>query len=98
MNRSFASPTGAYLSPQVRDAQMRSGTERLGQEQAQAEREGQFDVNKLNYGKNLAVAQMSQPNLVQTGGSQQGTTTQSQSPWASIISAGSQAVPFSLPS
>jgi hypothetical protein len=98
LNRSFANPTGGFVSPQVRDAQLESGRERLGRDEAQAMREGAYDQNKLNYGRNLAVAGMSAPQLVQTGssGSQQGTVQQSQSPWGAIASAGAQAVPLSL--
>jgi len=94
--RSFKSPTGAFLSPQVRDMQQTSGLERLGQEQAQAEREGQYDVNKQNYARDVAVAGFEQPQLVNTGGSQSGTVNQSTSPWGSILSAGAQAAPLSL--
>lgn len=98
LNRSFATPTGGYVAPQVADMQRQSGMERLGRDQAQAEREGQFDVNKLNYSRNLAVAGQSAPQLVQTGttGQQQGTVTTSQSPWAAIGGAAAQAAPLSL--
>lgn len=98
LNASFHQPTAAYLPPQVRDQQIRSGNERLGMQQAQAQREGQYDVNKLNYGRDLAVAGMSAPNLVQTGssGSQQGTVKQSESPWGTIAQLGASAAPLSL--
>lgn len=97
----FASPTGAYYSPQVKEAMIRSGEERLGQQEAQAFRGGQYDVNKLNYGRNLAVAEMMKPQIVSTGGTSSGTgtITQSQSPWGSILQAGAsaaQAAPMSL--
>lgn len=78
--------------------QRQSGMERLGRDQAQAQREGQYDASKLGYSRDLAVAGMERPNLVQTGstGQQQGTVTQSQSPWASIIGGAAQAAPLSL--
>lgn len=96
--KSFASPTGGYVAPQVRDQQMQSGMERLGRDEAQAMREGQYDANKLGYSRDLAVAGMSQPQLTQVGttGTQQGTMKQSESPWAAIASAGAQAAPLSL--
>jgi hypothetical protein len=86
------------VAPQVADMQRQSGMERLGRDQAQAEREGAYDVNRLNFARNQSVAGMTAPQLVQTGtsGQQQGTVQQSQSPWGTIASAGAQAVPLSL--
>lgn len=77
---------------------MQSGMERLGRDQAQAQREGQYDANKLNYGRDLAVAGMGAPQLTQTGttGTQQGTVTQSQSPWSTVAQVGASAAPLSL--
>jgi hypothetical protein len=98
LNRSFQNPTGAFLSPQVRDMQLESGRERLGSQEAQAMREGAYDVNKLNFARNQAVAGMSAPQLVQTGstGTQQGTTIQSESPWKTALQVGASAAPISL--
>jgi len=81
LQTSHHQPTGAFLPPQVRDQQLRSGNERLGQQEGQLFREGQYDVNKLNYGRDLAVAGMSAPQLVQTGsaGTQAGTQSGTQS-------------------
>lgn len=81
---------------------MRSARERLGRDKAQAYREGQFDVNKLNYGKNLAVAGMTAPRMAQTGSTSSGTssgsskTVQSESPWGTIGGMAAQFAPFSL--
>lgn len=88
MKRSFASPTGAYLSPQVRDAQMRSGQERLGRDEANAFRSGQFDVNRLNYGRDAAVAGMTAPTLTQTGSNSTGSGTVTQTPSAMSTATG----------
>lgn len=82
MKRSFASPTGAYLSPQVRDAQMRSGNERLGRDEANAFRSGQYDANRLGYSRDAAVAGMTAPQLTQTGSSSTGSGTVTQTPSA----------------
>jgi hypothetical protein len=94
----FNSPTGAYYSPQVKEAMVRSGEERLGQEESQAFRQGTYDTNKLNYGRDLAMAELTKPTVVQTGGTSSGTgsVSQSQSPWGTILSAGAQAAPMSL--
>lgn len=102
LEHGFNQPTGAYYSPQVKDAMLRSGRERLGQQEAEAYRGGQFDKNKLDYSRNLAVAGMSDPVLTQTGssstgtGSSSGTVKQSESPWGTIAQVGAAAAPMSL--
>ncbi len=98
LNRSFQNPTGAYLSPQVRDMQLESGRERLGSQEAQAMRNAGNDAARLNLARNQAVAGMSAPQLVQTGstGTQQGTTVQSESPWKTVAQIGASAAPMSL--
>ncbi len=98
LNKSFQNPTGAFLSPQVRDMQLESGRERLGRDEAQAMREGAYDANKLSYARDLAVAGQSAPQLVQRGttGTQQGTVTQSESPVAEVAKFGSSLAPISL--
>jgi len=77
---------------------MQSGLERIGRDEAQASREGAFDASKLAYGRDVAVAGMERPNLVQTGstGTQQGTVKQSESPVAEITRFGSSLAPISL--
>lgn len=89
-------PMGAAYNPQVAGQQRSSAMERLGQEEAQAYREGQFDVNKLNFARDSAVANMTHPVLTQTGGSSTGTTVQSQSPFGEIAKFASSAAPLSL--
>lgn len=65
-------------------------------------RQGTYDVNKLNYGRDLSVAGLTAPQLTQTGssgtqsGTQQGTVVQSQSPWATVAQIGASAAPMSL--
>lgn len=96
----FNNPLGANYSPEVRDAMLRSGEERLGQDEAQAYRGGQYDVNRLNYSRDATVAGMSQPQLVNTGstssGTSSGTITQSTSPVGAILNAGASVAPLSL--
>lgn len=77
---------------------MRSERRELGQQAGQQAREGQFDVNRLNQSKNLAMASLTRPILTQTGSSSSGTGTvkQSESPWATIAQVGAQAAPLSL--
>lgn len=70
----------------------------------QQAREGAFDVNRLNQSRNLALAGMTQPRLVNTGSSSQGTSTstgqgtvvQSQNPWGVALQTGAQMAPLSL--
>jgi hypothetical protein len=94
----FSNPTGANYSPEVQDAMLRSGEERLGQDEAQAYRGGQFDVNKLNYSRDATVAGMQAPQLTQTGSSNSGsgTITQSQSPVSGILSGAAAVAPLSM--
>lgn len=100
LSDSLANPTGGFVTPQIRDAIMRSGRRELMQQAGQQTREGAYDVNRLNYGRNLATAQMTQPILTQEGstttGSGTGTVSQGQSPWATIFNTGASAAPFSL--
>ena len=59
-------------------------------------RAGQYDVNRQNYGRNLAVAGMTAPVLTQTGGTSSGQTIQSQSPLGTVAQIGAAAAPMSL--
>lgn len=95
---SMVSPTGGYVTPQIRDAILRSGRRDLMQQAGQQTREGAFDQNKLNYSRNLAVADMTKPVLTQTSSSSSGTgaVRQSESPWGTIAGVGSSLAPLSL--
>lgn len=98
LSDSFQNPTGGYTTPQIKDAIMRSQRRGLMQDASQATREGQFDVNKLDFSRNLAVADMTKPVLTQTGSSSQGQgqVTQSQSPWGTVAGIGASVAPLSL--
>ena len=100
LQKSFAQPLGGYLSPQVRDAQMRSGQERLGRDEAEAMRGGQFDKNRLDYSRNAAVAGMTAPQMVQRSssstGTNTGTVTQNPSAMSTALGIGSSLAPLSL--
>lgn len=98
VRKGFNNPLGAYYNPQVKEAMQRASDERLGQEEAQAFRSGQFDVNRLNYSKQAALAGMTAPQLTQTGSSNtgSGTITQQSNPMGSILGAGASFAPLSL--
>jgi hypothetical protein len=87
-------PMGAAYDPHVAQQQREAARERLGQQESQAYRAGEYDVNRLNFSRNATVAGMTAPQLVQTGqsstGSGTGTTVQSQSPWGTIAAIGAQ--------
>lgn len=77
---------------------MRSGQRELMQQAGQQTREGTFDQNKLNYSRNLAVADITKPILTQTGSTSSGTgkTVQSESPWGTVAGVGASLAPLSL--
>lgn len=86
LEETYGSPQGGYASQPMREKMVRSGTRQLAQDAAVATRAGEYDVNRLNYGRNLAVAGMTRPEIVQTGstGSGTGQVTQRGSPWQTI--------------
>ncbi len=98
LKNSFAQPTGAYYNPQVKEAQMRSANERLGEQESNAFRQGQFDSNRLGYGRDLAVAEMTAPTLVQQGSTStgSGTMTAQESPFKMATGIGAALAPLSL--
>ncbi len=102
LESSFNQPTGAFYPPQVRDAILRSGRERLGQQEAEAMRGGQFDKNKLDFARNSTVAGMTAPVLTQTGSQTSGTSTgnstvtQSENPTGAIVKTAASLAPMSL--
>lgn len=102
LSDTFSNPAGGYVTPAIRDAILRSGRRDLMSQASQATREGQHDVNRLNYGRNAAVAGMTAPVLTQTGSTSSGTSSgsgtvsQSQSPWGTIAQVGASAAPLSL--
>jgi hypothetical protein len=97
---SFASPTGGYVTGQIKDAILRSGQRDLMQQAGEQTREGQYDVNRLNQTNKLALAGLTRGNTNTQSGSQSGTSSgtvkQSESPWGTIAQVGASAAPISL--
>ena len=56
LNDSLVNPLGGYTTPAIRDAIRRSGQRELMQQGGEQAREGQYDVNRLNQSRNLALA------------------------------------------
>jgi hypothetical protein len=77
---------------------MRGGRRELFQQAGQQAREGQFDANRLNQSRNLALAGLTRPILTQEGSTStgRGEVKQSESPWGTIAQVGAQAAPLSL--
>jgi hypothetical protein len=66
---SYKSPLGAATSSAVRDAAGRSAHNRMGMEQAISMANVYNDADNTNFARQAAVAGMTAPQLVQTGGS-----------------------------
>ena len=66
LERSFVAPTGSYQTPELREQQMRSGIQEIGQNEAQARRADMSDQNQLNLGKLTNIAQMKAPEFAKT--------------------------------
>lgn len=85
---SFINPLGGYQTAQMTDALQRSGERQLNQDQAQAFRGGQYDVNNQRLGQLGTLASLTAPRLTQTGSTNSGTSTDTSSGTASGTSSG----------
>jgi hypothetical protein len=85
---SFNNPIGGVYSGNMRDSILRSSLSDLGQREAMARSEANQSLQGQQFGQRAAVAGMTAPRLVQTGGSgtgsSSGTTIQGQSPLDTI--------------
>lgn len=73
LENSYNNPLGGYTTPQIRDAQLRSGERSIDEQAGMESRAGQYDVNNQTFQKNAYLAGLTAPPLVQTGTS--GTQT-----------------------
>lgn len=71
----MTSPTGGYVTPQMRDSIMRSQERSLLESGSEAMREGQHDVNQQEYSRNALLAGLTQPTTSSGTSSQQGQIT-----------------------
>ncbi len=69
LQQSLIDPTGGYLTPAMKDAILRNKSRDLNQDEAQAYRSGQYDVNQIRSGQLGSLAALTRPQLVQTGSS-----------------------------
>ena len=72
LGQSFINPLGGYSTPQRDEAIRRSMGRQIDEDAATQFRAGQYDVNNQNYSRNLAVAGLTAPPLVQSGSSYTG--------------------------
>lgn len=76
----YANPLGANTTQAIRDASLRATSEDLGQQEAQAYAEEGRSLQGLDFARLMDVANLTQPRLVQTGGTSTSSgTAQSQS-------------------
>lgn len=67
LQQSINNPTGGYRTAAMDDAILRSGNRALAQDEAQAYRGGQYDVNQIRSGQLGSLAALTRPSLIQTG-------------------------------
>lgn len=60
----FQNPLGAYTTPEMRRNMTQAGLADIGQNEAQAMREANFDFNRLNLGKAETAMNFTRPTLV----------------------------------
>lgn len=91
---SYSSPIGGYYPPQMRDASIRSGQARIADQEADATNTATQGLQGQQYAQKIGLAGLTAPQIVQTGGSgtgsQQGTTTQTQSILPALIGGAAQ--------
>lgn len=89
----YANPLGANSTQAIRDASLRATSEDLGQQEAQAYAEEGRSLQGLDFARLMDIANLTQPRLVQTGGTSSSSGTASgstsQNPLNSIVQGGS---------
>lgn len=73
VEQGFNDPLGGHYAPQVRDAITRSSQASLGQQEAEANRQGEWQADAMNMGKLSDLANLTAPRT--TTGSSTGTST-----------------------
>lgn len=67
---SFTNPLGAHTTAAIRDATIRSGNQELDQQENLALSNAEFQANQADWERSMGMAQLTKPQLVQTGGTQ----------------------------
>ena len=76
LNSQFQNPLGAHTTQAMRDATLNAGNENLNQNEALALTNAEYMANQSDFERQMAIAGMTAPQLVNTGG----TSTQVSSP------------------
>jgi hypothetical protein len=96
LKSSFNNPMGGATTGQIRDAVLRSGNRELAQQAGEQMRAGQYDVNRLNQSKDLALAGLTRGQNEDYSGQAQGKIVQSDSPLKTAAAVAGQMGPLSL--
>ena len=75
---------------------LRSGNRELAQQAGEQMRAGQYDVNRLNQSKDLALAGLTRGENQQYSSQSQGKVVQSESPFKTAAAVAGQMAPLSL--
>lgn len=78
LNNTYRNPLGAYTSPAVRDAANRSAGQGFAQAERVASESSRRQAQDQAFGQQSYIAQLTDPRLVQTGGTSQGTSSGTQ--------------------
>jgi hypothetical protein len=73
LNNTYNNPLGAYTSPAVRDAVNRSAGKALNMQEQQTSEASRRASQDQAFGQQSYIAQLTDPRLLQTGGSTTGT-------------------------
>lgn len=82
--RSFVAPTGSYQTPELREQQMRSGIQQIGQNEGIARQADAYRQNNQKLGQLGTVASLSAPEFANT----KSTSKQGGGFWGSLLTAG----------
>ncbi len=77
VRRQYQDPMGAYTTPFVRQRAQLEQMQKIRASEDQAKREDYYNQQQQQFGRKLAAAQLTNPTLVNTGGTQTGTSSTS---------------------
>jgi len=87
IKNSYNDPFGSYTNQDVKEKSLRSNLHKLAADKGRAMNEGFFDAENQQFGRKVAAAGMTAPQLVQTGSTSTGnqTTQQGGGFWGSVL-------------
>lgn len=75
LHNSHENPYGAYTTPAIREAALRTGDMNLTQMQGQQSAQENAQLNNMQANQKAALADLTKPQTVQTGGTYSGTSS-----------------------